>query len=95
MEGKKGISEDWLSLWMGLLIFVLGLGVLLVAATAAEGAHARYLELRSTKGHDAFLVEWDQLGAIVGDVLAAALAPRPVVRPRPARAGPTAGSRPL
>ncbi|MFA5111570.1 MAG: putative sulfate exporter family transporter, partial [Desulfobaccales bacterium] len=27
MEGKKGISEDWLSLWMGLLIFVLGLGV--------------------------------------------------------------------
>ncbi len=27
MEGKKGISEDWLSLWMGLVIFVLGLGV--------------------------------------------------------------------
>lgn len=27
MEGKKGISEDWLSLWMGLFIFVLGLGV--------------------------------------------------------------------
>ena len=27
MEGKKGISEDWLSLWMGLSIFVLGLGV--------------------------------------------------------------------
>ena len=27
MEGKKGISEDWLSLWMGLLIFILGLGL--------------------------------------------------------------------
>jgi uncharacterized membrane protein YadS len=27
MEGKKGISEDWLSLWMGLFVFVLGLGV--------------------------------------------------------------------
>ena len=27
MEGKKGISEDWLSLWMGFFIFVLGLGL--------------------------------------------------------------------
>ena len=54
----------------------------LVDAAAAEGAHARYLELRSTKGHDAFLVEWDQLAEIVGDVLAEALAPRPVPRPR-------------
>ena len=27
MEGKKGISEDWLSLWMGLFIFVLGLAM--------------------------------------------------------------------
>ena len=27
MEGKKGISEDWLSLWMGLFIFFLGMGV--------------------------------------------------------------------
>ncbi len=26
-EKKKGISEDWLSLWLGLLIFVLSLGV--------------------------------------------------------------------
>ena len=50
----------------------------LVDAAAAEGTHARYLELRSTKGHDAFLVEWDQLAEIVGDVLAEALAPRPV-----------------
>ena len=55
----------------------------LVAAAAAEGAHARYVELRSTKGHDAFLVEWDQLAKIVGDVLAEALAPRSVPSPRP------------
>jgi uncharacterized membrane protein YadS len=27
MEAKKGISEDWLSLWMGLFVFVLGLGL--------------------------------------------------------------------
>jgi uncharacterized membrane protein YadS len=29
MEGKKGISEDWLSLWLGLFVFVLGLGLFL------------------------------------------------------------------
>ncbi|MFZ0051705.1 MAG: putative sulfate exporter family transporter [Desulfobaccales bacterium] len=29
MEGKKGISEDWLSLWLGLFVFVLGLGYFL------------------------------------------------------------------
>ena len=29
MEGKKGISEDWLSLWIGLFVFVLGLGFFL------------------------------------------------------------------
>ncbi|MEW6386460.1 MAG: putative sulfate exporter family transporter [Thermodesulfobacteriota bacterium] len=29
MAEKQGISEDWLSLWMGLFIFVLGLGVFL------------------------------------------------------------------
>ncbi|MCL4425686.1 MAG: hypothetical protein M1553_09670, partial [Firmicutes bacterium] len=27
MEAKKGVSEDWLSLWFGLFIFILGLGV--------------------------------------------------------------------
>jgi len=27
MEGKKGISEDWLSLWLGFFIVVLGLGL--------------------------------------------------------------------
>jgi homoserine O-acetyltransferase len=41
----------------------------LVGAAAAEGAHARYLELRSSKGHDAFLVEWDQLAAVLREAL--------------------------
>ena len=54
----------------------------LVNAAAAEGAHARYLELQSTKGHDAFLVEWDALAVIFRGVLDEALAPRPVLRPR-------------
>ncbi len=54
----------------------------LVAAAAAEGAHARYLELQSTKGHDAFLAEWDALAVILRGILHEALAPRPVVPPR-------------
>ncbi|MEO7229430.1 MAG: homoserine O-acetyltransferase, partial [Candidatus Limnocylindrales bacterium] len=38
----------------------------LVAAARAAGVDAVYLELRSTKGHDAFLVEWDQLTEVLG-----------------------------
>src|SRR5450759_256695 len=53
----------------------------LVSAAAGEGAHARYLELHSTKGHDAFLAEWEALAAIFRGMLDEALAPRPV-RPR-------------
>jgi homoserine O-acetyltransferase len=41
----------------------------LVDAAAEAGAAARYVELWSTKGHDAFLVEWDALGRILGEVL--------------------------
>ncbi len=41
----------------------------LVAAAAAAGADARYREIRSTKGHDAFLVEWDQLTSLLGEAL--------------------------
>jgi homoserine O-acetyltransferase/O-succinyltransferase len=41
----------------------------LVAASAAAGVDARYREIRSTKGHDAFLVEWDQLTDLLGEAL--------------------------
>jgi len=42
----------------------------LVAAASDAGLDARYRQLRSTKGHDAFLVEWDQLGGILDEALA-------------------------
>ena len=54
----------------------------LVDAAAAEGGHARYVEVRSTKGHDAFLAEWDALAAILRGILDEALAPRPLLSPR-------------
>jgi homoserine O-acetyltransferase len=54
----------------------------LVEEAATAGAHARYLELGSTKGHDAFLVEWDELTSIVSDVLEEALEPQTVIPPR-------------
>ena len=41
----------------------------LVAAASAAGVSARYREIQSTKGHDAFLVEWDQLAGILGEAL--------------------------
>ena len=41
----------------------------LVSAAADAGVAARYRQIHSTKGHDAFLVEWDQLGAILGEAL--------------------------
>jgi homoserine O-acetyltransferase len=43
----------------------------LVDRAAAAGADARYREIASTKGHDAFLVEWDQLTALLREALAA------------------------
>jgi homoserine O-acetyltransferase len=42
----------------------------LVGDALAAGVDAGYRELVSSKGHDAFLTEWDQLTAIVGDALA-------------------------
>lgn len=43
----------------------------LVDAAKQAGVAARYRELRSTKGHDAFLVEWEQLGGVLGEALQA------------------------
>jgi homoserine O-acetyltransferase len=42
----------------------------LVAAARTAGVDATYRELASTKGHDAFLIEWDQLTAVLGEALA-------------------------
>jgi len=42
----------------------------LVEAARAAGVEAAYREIASDKGHDAFLVEWDQLRAIVDEALA-------------------------
>jgi homoserine O-acetyltransferase len=40
------------------------------AAAAAGVSPVRYREIRSTKGHDAFLVEWDQLSELLREALA-------------------------
>jgi homoserine O-acetyltransferase len=42
-----------------------------VDAAETAGADAIYREIASDKGHDAFLVEWDQLTDILGEALAA------------------------
>ena len=44
----------------------------LVDTARASGVDAKYREIRSTKGHDAFLVEWDQLTALLREALASA-----------------------
>jgi homoserine O-acetyltransferase len=46
----------------------------LVDAATAAGADARYREIHSIKGHDAFLVEWDQLTTIIEEALADGIA---------------------
>ncbi len=51
----------------------------LVAAASAAGVTARYRELASTKGHDAFLVEWDQLAVILHEALGRARSTPPAV----------------
>ncbi len=47
----------------------------LVDAASRSGIAARYREIRSTKGHDAFLVEWDQLTTLLREALAAGQRP--------------------
>ena len=42
----------------------------LVDAAGAAGLRARYRENRSSKGHDAFLVEWAQLTDLLRETLA-------------------------
>ena len=39
----------------------------LVSLSRAAGVAATYRELHSTKGHDAFLVEWEQLGRLLAE----------------------------
>ncbi len=46
----------------------------LIAAASAVGVSATYRELASSKGHDAFLVEWDQLADVLAEALAGPLA---------------------
>ena len=41
----------------------------MVAAATEAGMDAAYREIHSTKGHDAFLVEWEQLKAILAEAL--------------------------
>jgi homoserine O-acetyltransferase/O-succinyltransferase len=41
----------------------------MVEAAAAAGMDAAYREIGSTKGHDAFLVEWDQLATLLSEAL--------------------------
>ena len=43
---------------------------LLVGEAAAAGVDAGYREIETTKGHDGFLIEWDQLSRLLGAALA-------------------------
>jgi homoserine O-acetyltransferase len=47
---------------------------LLVGEAAAAGVDAGYREIETTKGHDGFLIEWDQLSRLLGAALADGLA---------------------
>jgi len=82
-RGRGGV-EAALATLAGADVRLIGLGVsgdilygpeqvrALVEAAAAAGVRAGYRELCSPKGHDAFLVEWDQLAEVLGETLAGA-----------------------
>jgi len=42
----------------------------LVGEAAAAGVDSSYHEIETTKGHDGFLIEWDQLTRLLGEALA-------------------------
>lgn len=68
----------------------------LVAAATEAGVTAEYREIASTKGHDAFLVEWPQLAAAIVQALgpgAQRRAARPSRKPAAARQGRASGLR--
>jgi homoserine O-acetyltransferase len=80
-EGRGGV-EAALRLLVPHGVRVMGVGIqddilygprqvrAFVDAASAAGARASYREIHSDKGHDAFLVEWDQLDAIIEEALA-------------------------
>jgi homoserine O-acetyltransferase/O-succinyltransferase len=88
-RGRGGVEAALATLNHGDTI-VVGLGIqgdilfgpaqvqAVLAAARAAGLPTRYEELRSTKGHDAFLVEWDQLT----EIFRRALPPHPAGGPR-------------
>ncbi len=47
---------------------------ILVGEAAAAGVDSGYHEIETTKGHDGFLIEWDQLARLLGEALADGLA---------------------
>ena len=79
-RGRGGIVEAFRSL-AGADVGLTGLGIegdllygpdqvrTAVDAAAAAGVDAVYRELASTKGHDAFLTEWEQLNRILAEAL--------------------------
>ena len=41
----------------------------LLAAAASAGVGTAYREIHSNKGHDAFLVEWDQVTQLIRELV--------------------------
>jgi homoserine O-acetyltransferase/O-succinyltransferase len=79
-EGRGGVDAAFARLAAG-DVRLTGIGIVddilygprqvrrLVDSAARAGVTARYREIRSTKGHDAFLVEWDQLTRLLREAI--------------------------